>query len=142
MSEKKEDNATSRQDATSGGVAMTKSIMWLLIALFFAVPLGAGVAQTINRDGTAPLQSIITSPRSACGLGSQSVRVCNNDFQSCNSACSAASAGGAASLEGCAQRCCNNFRACLSIRGCANLTATDCFSPLSPEVRALRGAAE
>src|SRR5262245_29823060 len=82
------DNATRRQDAT-GAQSMTKFSL-LLIGLFLAVPLGAAEAQTggINNQGSqaGPLQSI-SPARSLCGAGSQSVRVCNSDFQSCNSAC-------------------------------------------------------
>src|SRR5262245_24665087 len=130
---------------------MTKSML-LLIGLFFPLSLGVAGAQTRTQPGLGnqavpgnqgligpSLQSIIRQPGSACGASSQSVRVCGNDFQSCNSACAATSlSAAAASFEGCSQRCCNNFRTCLSIRGCANLTATDCFSPLSPDVRGLR----
>src|SRR5262245_14848864 len=132
---------------------MTKSrLLW--IGLFFALSLGVAGAQTQQTQpglgnqavpgnqgliGTPQLQSIIREPGSACGASSQSVRVCDNDFQSCNSACVSTAVTQAASFEGCSQRCCNNFRTCLSIRGCANLAATDCFSPLSPDVRALRG---
>jgi len=141
-----------RQDATVGGrISMTKSML-LLIGLFFAVPLGVAGAQTggINNQGnqavpgnqgligTPPVQSI-SPARSPCGAGSQSVRVCNSDFQSCNSACFATAVADAASSEGCRQRCCNNFRTCLSIRGCGNLTSNDCTSPIDPAVRALRG---
>src|SRR5262245_63176822 len=115
--------------------------MLLFVALLFAVPLGVAEAQTLGTQAVPgnQLQSIIREPRSACTAGSQGVRVCGNDFQSCNSACAATSVSAAASFEGCSQRCCNNFRTCLSLRGCANLTATDCFTPFSPEVRPLRG---
>ena len=123
---------------------MTKSLL-LLIGLFFAVSLGvAGAQQAVpdNNQGligtTPPLQSIRPT-RSPCSASSQSVRVCNNDFQSCNSACTATTISDpGADLSGCTQRCCTNFSACLSIRGCANLASTNCFSPLSPEVRALK----
>jgi hypothetical protein len=130
----------------SGGISMTKSML-LLIGLFFAVPLGVAGAQTggINNQGNQAvpgnqgrIQSI-SPARSPCGAGSQSVRVCGNDFQSCNSACFATAVADAASSEGCRQRCCNNFRTCLSIRGCGNLTSNDCTSPINPAVRALRG---
>src|SRR5262245_41800967 len=127
---------------------MTRSML-LLIGLFFALSLGAALAQTNTTPravpgnqgsiGTPQLQSIIREPRSACGAGSQSVRVCGNDFQSCNSACTASAITDAASFEGCTQRCCNNFRSCLSIRGCGTLTSNDCTSPINAGVRALRG---
>jgi hypothetical protein len=145
-----------------GRISMTKSIL-LLIALCFAVPETAmaqnreglrslqgaqgpnqndqgfqslqGVPDTLLRTERG-LQSVITAPRSACQLGSQSVRVCNNDFQSCNSACTSTFISDLADTSGCIQRCCNNFSACLSIRGCANLTSLDC-SPTSTN-RAIR----
>jgi hypothetical protein len=139
-----------RQDATVGGrISMTKSML-LLIGLFFAVPLGVAGAQTVNQGnravpgnqgliGTPPVQSI-SPARSPCSAGSQSVRVCNDDFQSCNSACTAATISDtSADITGCTQGCCTKFSACLSIRGCANLTALNCFSDTSPSVRALRG---
>ena len=139
-----------RQDATVGGrISMTKSML-LLIGLFFAVPLGVAGAQTVNQGnravpgnqgliGTPSVQSI-SPARSPCSAGSQSVRVCNDDFQSCNSACTAATISDtSADITGCTQGCCTKFSACLSIRGCANLTALNCFSDTSPSVRALRG---
>jgi hypothetical protein len=153
-----------RQDATVGGrISMTKSML-LLIGLFFAVPLGVAGAQTVNQGNRAvpgnqgligtpnqavpgnqgligtPNRQSISPARSPCGAGSQSVRVCNDDFQSCNSACTAATISDtSADITGCTQGCCTKFSACLSIRGCANLTALNCFSDTSPSVRALRG---
>src|SRR5262245_58302110 len=125
-----------------GAFSMTKSILLLLTGLFFALSLGAAVAQSGGIDsrqtpvpgnqgasGRTQLQSLSPS-KSACSAGSQSVRVCGNDFQSCNSACFATAVADVASVEGCRQRCCNNFRACLSIRGCGTLTSNDCTSPI------------
>jgi hypothetical protein len=142
-----------------GRIFMTKSRL-LLIGLFFAVPLGVAGAQTVNQGnpgliqgnpgvpgnqgliGRPPVQS--TSPaRSPCSAGSQSVRVCNNDFQSCNSACSAAIVSNpSADITGCTQGCCTTFSACLSIRGCSDLTSLNCFSDFNPSTRALRGATQ
>jgi hypothetical protein len=135
---------------------MTKSML-LLIGLFLAVPLGvAGAQQAVPGNpgligppravpgnqgliGIPPRQSL-SPARSPCSAGSQSVRVCNNDFQSCNSACVALTISDAqADVAGCTQRCCTNFSACLSIRGCSNLTSLNCFSPTSPSIRAVRG---
>src|SRR5512143_1083781 len=73
-----------------------------------------------------PAQSTAPSP-SVCGPGSQSVRVCNNDFQSCNSVCTATALDPTADVAGCGTRCCSQFRACLSIRGCGALTSLNCF---------------
>jgi len=143
------DNATYVRMQRRGRISMTKSML-LLIGLFFAVPFGVAGAQTVNQGnqavpgnqgliGIPPVQSI-SPARSPCGAGSQSVRVCNNDFQSCNSACTAAVISDpGADISGCTQRCCTGFSACLSIRGCSNLTALNCFTPTSPSVRALRG---
>jgi hypothetical protein len=149
------ENATGRGCSRRGGrISMTKSIMWLLIALFFAVPLEAAVAQTGNQNDQnlqsvdpgaiffqrTPTGLLIIRPRSTCRDGSQSVRVCENDFQSCNSACSAVTVSDpGADVTGCALGCCTKFSACLSIRGCSNLTSLNCGSGTSPSVRALRG---
>ena len=111
------------------------------------VPGNQGLIGTPNRAvpgnqgliGIPPVQSI-SPARSPCSAGSQSVRVCNDDFQSCNSACSAAIISDpSADITGCTQGCCTKFSACLSIRGCSNLTSLNCFSDTSPSVRALRG---
>src|SRR4026207_1088516 len=140
---------------------MTKSIL-LLIGLFFAVPLGVAEAQQAVQGnqgliGRAPSrivpgnQGLIATPpvqslspaQSPCSAGSQSVRVCNNDFQSCNSACTAAIVSNpSADITGCTQTCCTTFSACLSIRGCSNLTSLNCFSDFNPSTRALRGATQ
>ena len=132
--------------------------MFLLIGLFFAFPIGVGTAQQAVQGnsgligtprravpgnqgliGIPPVQSI-NPARSPCSTGSQSVRVCNDDFQSCNSACTAATVSDpSADITGCTQGCCTKFSACLSIRGCSNLTSLNCFSDTSPSVRALRG---
>ena len=150
---------------------MTKSIL-LLIGLFFSVPLAVAEAQQGNSGlvgtpqptvpgnpgligtprpavpgnqgliGIPPNQSI-SPAQNPCGAGSQSVRVCNNDFQSCNSACSAAIVSNpSADITGCTQTCCTTFSACLSIRGCSNLTSLNCFSDFNPFTRALRGATQ
>src|SRR4029450_10035712 len=117
---------------------MTKFM--LLIGLFVAVPLGYAVAQQAvpgnqGAIGLPQVQSLSPS-RSPCSLGSPSVRVCNNDFQSCNSACTAATVSDpGADVAGCTQGCCTKFSACLSLRGCANLTSLNCVSETSPSVR-------
>jgi hypothetical protein len=74
----------------------------------------------------APPQSLAPTP-DVCSASSQSVRVCNNDFQSCSSACTAALLSDTtADITGCTLRCCTGFNACLSIRGCATGTV-NCF---------------
>ncbi|MGD9501232.1 MAG: hypothetical protein AB7V40_01950 [Methyloceanibacter sp.] len=97
-------------------------LLALGLALCFAA--GAASAQTTTTPGT-PLQSLRPS-QSACGVGSQSVRVCNDDFRSCNSICNAQTLDPSFDTTGCGLRCCNQFKACLSIRGCASLTL-NCF---------------
>jgi hypothetical protein len=72
-----------------------------------------------------PAQSLQPTP-SACSAGSQSVRVCNNDFQSCSSVCTATALDPNADVAGCSTRCCSNFKACLNIRGCAS-NNINCF---------------
>ena len=107
----------------------------LIVALLFAVALGTAAAQTTNPGNQAvpgnqgligtPQTQSITPPRSACTVGSQSLRVCDSDFQSCNSICTATGLDASADIAGCSLRCCNNFSACLHIRGCA--TTFRCF---------------
>lgn len=73
-----------------------------------------------------PTQSLAPTPN-VCGAGSQSVRVCNNDFQSCSSVCNAAAINDpTADTAGCSLRCCTGFNACLHIRGCAT-GVVNCF---------------
>ena len=103
----------------------------LLAFLFLlSLPLAAALAQTstfgTQTNPIPPAQSTAPSP-SVCGPGSQSVRVCNNDFQSCNSVCTATALDPTADVAGCGTRCCSQFRACLSIRGCGALTSVNCF---------------
>ena len=79
-----------------------------------------------NGNPIAPTQSLAPT-LDICGAGGQSARVCNNDFQSCSSACTAALLNDpTADITGCTLRCCTGFNACLSIRGCATGTV-NCF---------------
>jgi hypothetical protein len=138
---------------------MIKFLILVFGLLFVAVPLGAAQAQAQGNQGLISPpprqdnQGLVNprfqsfNPLSAserlfqlnCSVGSQSRNICESDFQSCNSACSAAALSDPVSgAQGCQQRCCNNFRTCLSIRGCGNLTTNDCFTPTNPSVRALR----
>ena len=107
----------------------------LLIGLFFAVPLGVAGAQ---QPGPPPFARSIAQPGEVdlyyrgpehTGLPKRfpvlQLSVRRDDRSPADS-------------ETCPQRCCNNFRVCLSIRGCSNLTAMIAFSPTSPDVRALR----
>jgi hypothetical protein len=102
-----------------------------VLVLGLALALGASAAaaqQTQQRQGTQgtqtpstgnpipPAQSLQPTP-SACSAGSQSLRVCNNDFQSCSSVCTATALDPNADVAGCSTRCCSQFKACLSIRG-------------------------
>lgn len=65
----------------------------------------------------AQTQSLQPTP-SPCGPGSQSVRVCSDDFRSCNSVCAARSLDAAADIAGCGTRCCVQFNVCLRMRSC------------------------
>lgn len=97
-----------------------------LVVLGLALCLAAIDARAQNTTAQdTPLQSLRPS-QSACGVGSQSVRVCNDDFRSCNSICNAQTLDPSFDATGCGLRCCNQFKACLSIRGCAALTL-NCF---------------
>ncbi len=112
---------------------MTRFLL-LCLGLVLCLAVSDALAQTTNQGQTtqgqtntqtAPFQSLRQS-QSACGPGSQSVRVCNDDFRSCNSICTAETLDPSFDITGCGLRCCNQFKACLSIRGCATLTL-DCF---------------
>ena len=108
----------------------------LLLLLLLQSP---ALAQTLNQglrqqstpqDGSGnpipPAQSLAPTP-DVCSAGSQSVRVCNNDFQSCSSVCNAATLNDpTADTAGCSLRCCTGFNACLHLRGCATGVA-NCF---------------
>ena len=108
---------------------MAKYIL-LILALLLAVSVGGVQAQqgsTTGQNGNPipPAQS--QSPaKSPCSTGSQSVRVCNDDFRSCSSTCSATALDPSADTAGCSLKCCTLFKACLQIRGCASPTL-ECF---------------
>jgi hypothetical protein len=97
----------------------------LLLGLVLCLAVSDARAQTTTITPQGPLQSLKPS-QPACGVGSQSVRVCNDDFRSCNSICNAQTLDPTFDTTGCGLRCCNQFKACLSIRGCATLTL-NCF---------------
>jgi hypothetical protein len=101
---------------------MTKSVA-LVLALLLSLAAMAAQAQTENAE--PPFQSLQPS-QSACGAGSQSVRVCNDDFRSCSSVCTATALDPSADIAGCSLRCCTNFKACLNIRGCP-ARSINCF---------------
>lgn len=83
-----------------------------------AFGLGLLFVPTMLHAQTAPpLQSLKQRP-SACGLGSQSIRVCENDLQSCNSVCDAQALDATTDIAGCGTRCCTQFNVCLRLRGC------------------------
>jgi hypothetical protein len=100
---------------------MAKSLL-LILGLALAIAAPPLHAQTAP---VPPVQSLQPS-LSPCGPGSQSVRVCNDDFRSCSSVCTARALDPSAEIAGCSLRCCTQFKACLSIRGCAS-RSIDCF---------------
>ena len=73
-----------------------------------------------------PAQSRATNA-SICGPGGEGVRVCNSDFQSCNSACAATVFDPTVDTSACTDRCCNNLTVCLNIRRC-DTGGLNCFS--------------
>jgi hypothetical protein len=101
---------------------MTK-LAAVVLALAFVLTAGAALAQTGNP--IPPAQSLQPS-QSPCGAGSQSIRVCNDDFRSCSSVCTATALDPNADIAGCSLRCCTNFKACLNIRGCP-ARSLNCF---------------
>jgi len=96
--------------------------MALLVLGLLLVPVAAAAQE---QNDTPPVQSLKPSP-SPCGPGSQSVRVCNDDFRSCSSVCNAQALTATTEIAGCTLRCCTQFKACLQIRGCPT-RSIDCF---------------
>jgi len=101
---------------------MTRSAL-VVLWLSFSLAMSAAQAQTTNP--IPPVQSLKPTP-SPCSIGSQSVRVCNDDFRSCSSVCTATALDPSADIAGCSLRCCTQFNACLNIRGCGTNTI-NCF---------------
>lgn len=82
----------------------------MLLALGLILAASVGHAQE-------PYQSLKQTP-SACTAGSQSLRVCNSDFQSCNDVCAARALDVNADIAGCTTACCTQFNVCLRMRNC------------------------
>jgi hypothetical protein len=85
-----------------------------------------GAAAAYVTTALAGEQPLLQPTPSACSAGSQSLRVCNNDFQSCSSVCTATALDPNADVAGCSTRCCSQFKACLNIRGCTS-SNVNCF---------------
>jgi hypothetical protein len=88
---------------------MTKMVLMVLGLLL--------VSSVVHAQTGQPLQSLKRT-QSACTLGSQSLRVFNDDLRSCNSVCAATALNPGAVVAGCTTRCCNQFNVCLRLRGC------------------------
>jgi len=103
-------------------------LMLLVLALSLCLQTGAVQAQSQLPPAGNPIPPAqsLQPTQSACGAGSQSVRVCNDDFRSCNSVCTANALDASADIAGCGLRCCTLFKACLSIRQC-NVSGINCF---------------
>ena len=82
------------------------------------------IASSVHAQTGQPRQSLRPT-QSACTAGSQSLRVCNNDLQSCNDVCSARALDVNADIAGCTTACCNKFNVCLRLRNCGALVI-DC----------------
>jgi hypothetical protein len=95
-----------------------------LLALAVAVAASPEAAKA-QGTGVPPFQSLQPTP-SPCSAGSQSVRVCNNDFQSCSSVCTANALDPNADIAGCSLRCCTQYNTCLRLRQCGPRTI-NCF---------------
>jgi hypothetical protein len=101
-------------------------VVMLLPAAALAQTSTQGTQSQSNGNPVAPTQSLAPTP-DVCSAGSQSIRVCNNDFQSCSSVCNGLTLSDpTADVAGCSLRCCSQFNACLSIRGCGTGTV-NCF---------------
>jgi hypothetical protein len=103
---------------------MVKYVL-LSLALSLALSVGASQAQQGSGNPIPPAQSV-SPQKSPCSASSQSLRVCNDDFRSCSSICTATALDASADITGCSLRCCTQFKACLQIRGCASPTL-QCF---------------
>jgi len=97
-----------------GGATTMIRIVLLVLGLGLLVVPTMAHAQNVQ-----PKQSLQTRP-SACGIGSQSIRVCENDLRSCNSVCEARALDPSAVVAGCATRCCTQYNVCLRLRGCGS----------------------
>lgn len=97
-------------DDVAGDVSSMTRLLVLTLGLLLAA---AAQAQT-----APPFQSLKPTP-SAC-TGSQSLRVCNNAFQSCNDVCAARALDVTADIAGCSTNCCNQFNVCLRSRNCGS----------------------
>lgn len=87
-------------------------IRTLLLALgLFVVPA------LVHAQDVPPLQSLRPT-QGACTIGSQSLRVCENAFTSCNDVCAARALDVSADIAGCTTACCTQFNVCLRLRGC------------------------
>lgn len=82
----------------------------------FLVVLGLIVMTT----GVEAQTQSLKPTQGACTAGSQSVRVCSNDFQSCNDVCTARALDASSEIAGCATSCCYSFNVCLRMRGCGD----------------------
>jgi hypothetical protein len=106
---------------------MTKLLLFVL-ALLLCLQLEAAQAQSVlpPTGNPIPPAESLQPTQSPCSAGSQSVRVCNDDFRSCGSVCTATALDPTADIAGCGLRCCSQFKACLSIRQC-NVSGINCF---------------
>jgi hypothetical protein len=102
---------------TGGGVALSQmtKIVLLALGLLCCLPPSA-----YAQNPTAPVQSL-QDTQSACSIGSQSLRVCSNGLQSCNSVCTARALDPNADIAGCSTSCCTQYNVCLNLRGCGSL---------------------
>ena len=97
-----------------------------MIVLAFALCLAAGNAHAQGGGVTPPPNQSLRDTPSACGPGSQSVRVCNDDLRSCSSICTATALDPTADIAGCSLRCCTQFNTCLRMRSCG-ARVINCF---------------
>jgi hypothetical protein len=104
--------------------------VFLILCLALVLPAAVAQAQVLDdpffRQNELPPTQSLKPTQTPCGPGSQSVRVCNDDFRSCNSICTATALDPSADIAGCSLRCCTQFKACLSIRGCVT-RSINCF---------------
>jgi hypothetical protein len=79
-----------------------------------------GLGLIVGATGLQAQTQSLKPTQGACTAGSQSIRVCNDDFQSCNDVCAARALDASSDIAGCATSCCYNFNVCLRMRGCGD----------------------
>jgi len=103
-----------RLGAEAVGWRANRMVRVLLLAF------GLATASTVLQAQTAPPTQSLQPTQGACTPGSQSIRVCDNDFRSCNDVCAARALDPSSDIAGCTTACCYSLNVCLRMRGCGD----------------------